>query len=209
MVFYLVIDIETSGQYVTHNHILAFGAVIVDVRQEKIIDSFVAYPNEGFIEWEPACKKEFWDTHPEIRDATLKELQENGELPSCAFGRFVKWVESLPNKEQTVIIVDTADFDAAWMNYHLSRIHSPSLHSILGSYKPVRDVTSFHLGVAKQTPSLGMWDADIAALRSLTGNPNADFPDWKIEHDHSPVNDASVTGLRAARIANLIESCHT
>lgn len=83
-----------------------------------------------------------------------------------------------------------------------------SLNYVFGRYQPVRDSTSFHMGVARRTPRAGLWGAERSALEVLGIKA---FPSsvTSVPHDHDPANDAERIGLEAALIANALDTIRT
>ena len=182
---YLVVDVETTGAFVGTNNILCFAAVVAS--EGKIEHEFLAYikVTDNHTIWEPRCVTEFWDKNPEMRAYIFNQIKCNGRSINDAIIGFYEWVKSLPNKENITVYSDNVAFDIGFLNYYLAGM-SVTMNTILGEYKPVRDSSSFHAGIAHLTPDKGLWGAETAAVEKL----GYKMPNFDVKHDHNPLNDA-------------------
>jgi len=175
------------------------------------------YNNTG--KWESRCFAEFWNKEDEHGGTPLRRLialqGKYGTLSlRDAIDEFLEWTAAMYTRferdgNKIMVVVDTAAFDTTWLNDALAKYSNgrvPSLLYLRGDhkYRPVRDVTSFHMGIARQTPAMGFFGADKAALKTLA------IDEWPasvraIEHDHNPLNDAKSIALKAAFIAHKLE----
>jgi hypothetical protein len=157
-------------------------------------------------EWEERCVREFW-----TRDAALLQQFEKAkaacaseETPDAttALTNFVTWCRDLAaeyGRENIAVITDTAGYDVGWLDHCMPPSYSMSF--LLGNYTPIRDVSSFHMGIAGATPHMALWGAEERARAKL----NLPKPTLEHAHDHDPANDAYVIAAEAAQIARAIE----
>lgn len=234
MSHYLVIDVETTGQNVIKHTLLAIGAcvvstrtcAVVEPRSEHIFRACMPIPDPfsqaTLKSWDLNTLNDFWlNTAKGTGDGqTPLNLLYALAAPTnpwvCAseedgMVRFVNWAKAMGAKfkKDIVVMMDTACFDAGWMQAALGR-HSDvtgvdSLNYVLGSYAPPRDSTSFHMGVGLKLPEDGLWGGDRAALSRFG---IAGWPDWvkAVAHDHDPAHDAESIGLKAVFIANEVRA---
>lgn len=215
MSHYLVIDVETSGADLVKNFLLATGACVVDSKTGCIdkSDEFLVYYQKPLeTDFEQRCRVEFWDKKNEFSEYTNMKLLEIQQQkfgivdPTEGTEKFQDYLEEMAKKyvNDLVIITDTAGFDVAWINYYLGKFSSSkrilSLNYVTGKYQPTRDVTSFYMGIGCHLPEDGLWGSKEVALSILNGK----FPDFKVEHDHNPLNDAKTIAMQATYIAKLI-----
>jgi hypothetical protein len=205
--YYLAIDVETSGRNMNAHFLVAFGAVLLRTSDRSAVETFSTYVRQPpHTCWEERCVTEFW-----TRDARMQALYEKA-CKECsdektpggaeALTNFVAWARGCVSKygrENIVVITDTAGYDVGWLDRNMPAEFS--MNYLLGDYTLIRDVSSFHMGVARVTPHLGLWRAEERA-RAKLGLQKCALP---VEHDHDPVNDAFVIALEAAQIARAIE----
>lgn len=219
--FYLALDIETSGQDMVRNFIVSIGACVIDVEHMQQLDSdeFLIYliPPPGTC-WEPNCVKNFWNSPKKaINGRTQFELlqraqDEHGAYePRQALTLFLEFVKRMAHKyPNLVVLTDTAGFDIEWLDYSIQRYtHYPrkfdSLAYCTGEYRSIWNVTAFYRGIARMTPHDALSDARNAEQCALEALGEDAFPDFGIEHDHNPLHDAKLMGLRAAYISKLLQ----
>ncbi len=223
MSHYLAIDIETSGPGLVKNRIVAFGACVVNVASVSVVDNgeFRKFTDFGDHSkgrpdgWEKRCYEEFWMNPKKRSDnqtplAALMLLAANLSIVDERemMHEFVVWAQSMWVRfPDLVVITDTAAFDTPFVNQALDQHTSvQSLVYLFGdtNYRPVRDVSSFHMGIGGKTPAQGLWGSERAALAALDIK---EMPEsvrvWDKTHD--PLNDAKFIGLSAAFIANALE----
>ena len=225
MTHYLALDIETTGPSIIDCKLVALGACVVSVKDVCVVDdackfrALMPLPDlRDTDSWQPRCFKQFWTNAGRSNDGRtpLQLIQElikkHGTESECdAMQRFVLWAHAMFERfPSLVVITDTAAFDTTWVNFSLARwTYVSSLTHLRGEdkYQPVRDVSSFHAGVARQTPAQGLWGAEKAALKALGIDA---FPPHveDQQHDHDPLNDAMAIGLQAAFIANRVEALY-
>lgn len=217
MTHYLALDIETTGPGAIRHRMVAFGAAVVDVASGAVVSDFRALLALGDHSdgrpygWDERTYNEFWIKRENGKTPleTLRVLYGDGDPESerGAMVRFVEWARAhFDTFADMVIIVDTAAFDTTFLNVALDR-HT-DVHNLLymrgpDKYRPVRDVSSFHMGVGRQTPAQGLFGSEKAALAALALAD--DVLPAKTSHDHDPRNDATYIGKSAAVIARAIE----
>jgi hypothetical protein len=201
MSHYLIVDIETSGQSQTKNDLMAIGACIGNQKTGEIIDEFQVFlkPITGEIRWEKRCLEEFWDKHIDIKNEILNNIDTIGMSPNGAMAKFHNWVNN--HSEDIIIMTDTAGYDIGFINHYLSLYDLPSMNYIIGGkYKPIRDLSSFHMGVGRVLPMNGLWGAEAAALKAL----GAELVDNPYKASHMPVEDAKSICWEAMQIGKLL-----
>lgn len=211
MSHYLAIDVEATGENYINNFMPCFGACIVDVKEQKVVDKFLVYfknSNQKEKSWDKRCLKEFWlkEENKTIYKDMLQKMENEGISEQIGMSNFIKWVLKNSKKcEKLVVITDTGGFDVGWLNYYLSRYiteYDTSMNYITGKYQPIRDMSSFYMGIGKCTPNMSLWGSEKMALKGLGIKK---LPKFEVEHDHNPQNDAITIGLTAAFFANHLE----
>lgn len=196
MTRYLVIDVEAKGSNIVRNNMLCFGAAIGDAATGEVTDEFLVFlRQERDDDWEPRCLTEFWDRPNMVatKELILARCAAEGVESAEAMHRFRAWVLDRPaaHLADMIVVTDTAGFDVGFLNYHLGRADPAlgmpaSMDYLFGGYRPIRDVSSFHMGVARQTPDRGLWGAEAAAAKAL----GVVIPPNPYTADHLPNNDA-------------------
>jgi hypothetical protein len=224
MTHFLSIDVESSGQDMLSNFVVAIGACVLEVARNLVVepseDTFLVYlePPPG-TSWDAHCLSRFWNRSKHGEATPLQQLEEQRRqhgVWQAAHGiqQFVFWVRRMAFKYPNLIVIsDTASFDFAWIDFYIQRYSPqprifPSLSYCTGHYRPPRDITSFFAGLARTLPHPSMSAQRIAltALTTLEENPKARFPDFKVNHDHHPMHDAMLTAHQAAHLTNLLKT---
>lgn len=220
----LGIDVETSGPDMIRNFLVAIGACVVQVDGNRVCDEedkFLVYlqppPGTG---WDPVCLADFWNSPRKSIDGKtqLQLLYESYAhhvtwSPKDAMNRFASWLHAMSFKyPRMVLITDTAGYDVAWLDYALQRFaHQkpfPSLAYCTGAYRTIRDVSSWYRGIGKQSAHQTMTEAepsDILALKTLSHGNTTEFPDFKVQHTHNPLDDALLMTHKAVHITQLLD----
>lgn len=184
--FYLGVDVETTGQYLSINAIVALGAVVMD-EQFNELETFVGYfkiPEEHV--WEKRCVDEFWSKN----QLMLDKFKKNAANLDLVMKSFAEWLSLLDTKfkDNLVVVSDNVGFDIAWINQYLS----------LYTYRP--SLYYRWCDVQKKYVYRRIWDTDSVmhgALLATTGK----VIEWNVEsalevqndrwkNDHDPLNDA-------------------
>ena len=101
-----------------------------------------------------------------------------------------------------IIYTDTAGYDIGFLNLYLSRAKMNTMHCLIGGlYRPIRDATSFHMGVALCNPKNGLWGAEEKAYKHL----GREFPKNPYIATHIPVDDAKSICFDIMQIHKAIE----
>ena len=210
---YLIIDIETSGQYVSRNEIMAIGACIGNSKTGVIENEFQIFlkPRDGLeFVWEQQCLDEFWDRADmkKTKDYILKQVESNGFAANIAMNSLFGWIRSLDEetKKTLIIMTDTAGYDIGFLNYYLSNAGLPSMFYIIDDqYRPIRDSSSFHMGVGLQLPEAGLWGAEEAAMKQI-GDSDAikEMKNNPYSMSHLPMDDAKYIFWQIFCIAKMI-----
>lgn len=196
--YVLAVDIETSGPYLTKNALLSVGCSVQD-SNGKEHESFLVNikPPEGRI-FDPECKKQFWDRHPQAMEAVQKDAQE----PHLAVAKLKSFLDKVNSSyKDCVIVSDNPSFDIAWIDQYLSEYGNskPMRYGVDGTYRMVWDTSS----VQK------FW-----MCIKTTSNPNFYFPPRKhreklglkvdFEHNHTALNDArTIAGYYAQTVKQM------
>jgi hypothetical protein len=216
---YIAVDIEATGQGPYKHAIVAVGAVHINVKTFAIESSIRILLPLGDHSmgcpptWDEDTYKEFWTNTDKRADGktpldALRELykiQQAVEEPEGA-NQFALWLMDCFDKhERTVVITDTASFDTSFLNLWLDKWTGiPNLNYAQGSghYRPVRDISSLYSGVAGQSPAQGLFGNFRKAADKLGIPEDGRFNDD--DHDHDPLNDATVIANRAVLISRYL-----
>jgi DNA polymerase III epsilon subunit-like protein len=209
---YLVVDIETKGQHQTKNDMLCFGACIANSLTKEIEVEFQIYLKPKISNddgWEQRCLDEFWNKpeNIETKNNMLQTITEHGVEPSKAMHMFYNWINnrSKEEKDSMIVVTDTSGYDIGFLNHYLSEANLPSMNYIIGNeYRPSRDSSSFHMGIANQLPSQGLWGAEQAALKKLGHSPEL-LKKNPYKASHVPVEDAKSIAWEVMLLDGLIK----
>ncbi len=216
--FIICFDREATGISLQANFMPALGASLVHIRSQKTVASYsTSLPQLPYTEWDPVCLRDFWLT-PEnqlwyqevLKNVNLYKqpyLLPNGtlapEYETYVFGLvdsimrgFIAWTQTVCRGKRVLPGVDSDD-DVAWINHYLPA--GFSLATILGTYQPILNVTSFYKGLL----------ADPFCKKDLVRRVTKErfgldsLPDFLgARHDHHPTRDAEMTALTAAFFFN-------
>lgn len=184
--YYLGLDVETTGQHLSKNAMIAMAFSILD-SDAKIVDEFKAcmFIPQGTC-WEERCKREFWMHHFELLD----RISQEAILPIDAMNYFVIWLDDMDIKygKNLILLTDNPQFDVAWVNLYLSLFTTRmNLYYRYDSFtknyefRRIWDTDSaMHGGLLVRNGSVVEWGVEDAL-----GVQN---PFWK--NDHDVMNDA-------------------
>ncbi len=115
---YLAMDIETTGQYLGRNAMIAVGMVVMD-DEMNILKNFTVCLKENGKEREERCMKEFWEKQPA---ELFSNIIKNGIDPQIAMNMLVEWLldVEMTYGDRLVVVSDNPAFDVAWINYYLA-----------------------------------------------------------------------------------------
>jgi hypothetical protein len=211
--YYLVVDVETTGQNYVDNDMLSFGACVINAKNGEIVWTFKVFikprcPTHlnditGSFDmkavdarFEKRCNVEFWEKNEEMKKVKmelLKNCEEKGYTGMGAMSAFHYAVNALPYPilRNMCILTDTSGFDIGWMDYYLSLARLPSMNYIIGGeYRPTFCTTSLLFGYGIHYLQDGLWGSEKGVCRML----GIDFDDFEnanpYKHDHDPLNDA-------------------
>ena len=213
-------DVETTGQSLRHNFVCALGLAIVALgegsREPVLLTSkkWFIRPPDPHRQWDPYTLREFW-LHPKRR-AFYERVCHKLDSPSgvdarVAMSEFVAiCCHTAKNRaDEATLLSDTSGFDFSWLYYYLSHFGPADCSSpshLFGSYKPVRDITSYFAGVSGSMHARypHRWAMRAAGL---------DEREWHRfarrvrcpQYDHDPEHDAVHIALRSAWIAWRLE----
>lgn len=217
--YLLAVDIEKTGQNMGKHRMPAFGAAVVRVDTQEVPDAecvFRAVMNFADIpigQWDEKTLVEFWfKSNADTGASPFELLRRAGTTHGTmseeeAMFALVAWLRRMAERfPGLVIVTDTAGSDIGWLDAALGR-YETGLDCLLyatGRYRPVRDVSSFHMGVAHATPRMRLNGSEKAALAALEIDA---FPEHVLAsaHSHDPVDDAKYIGRTAAFIAATLE----
>lgn len=183
----IAVDIETSGPSVTFNDMTCFAAVAIEYPSGKELGSFLTYikPVTGQIRYSPETLK-WWQSQEAAWEKMKTGVEKKGKSANEAMGDFVDWMSEY--KDNSVVVFDTASFDASFINTYLGYTSVPSIDYIHGEYKPCFDTSSFHRGVARLGWEAGPWGNDTAAGKAM-GIDDVDKA-CPFDNSHDPLDDA-------------------
>ncbi len=124
---YMGLDVETTGQYLSHNAMVALGAVAMDAEGAMLHTFKVCLavpPHKG---WEQRCVDEFWSKQADLKAA----IERDAIAPECAMRGFARWLNlmDLLYGDRLVLLTDNPSFDVAWINLYLAdHTDRPSLY---------------------------------------------------------------------------------
>ena len=124
---YMGLDVETTGQYLSHNAMVALGAVVMDEEGATLHTFKVCLAVPPHKDWEPRCVAEFWSNQADLKAA----IERDAIAPECAMRGFARWLNlmDLLYGDRLVLLTDNPSFDVAWINLYLAEHTSrPSLY---------------------------------------------------------------------------------
>jgi hypothetical protein len=208
----LTLDIETTGPNCMKHWMPEMGAAFWKIGDKEPISTFYRCmsspsPTHG---WSPRTLNDFWNNPAKGVDgltpfkAYTRRRRANPEVtPTVAMNEFVayaRWIDAhLEPGEELIIVVDTAAFDTTFINVYLGSAmpEGPeSLPELFGSYRAVRDITSFYFGMGGK---LGFQGSESVALAAIEASK---MPEWvqKYAHNHDPMSDANAIAAAASFI---------
>jgi oligoribonuclease (3'-5' exoribonuclease) len=115
---FLGMDIETTGQYLGVNAMIALGMVVLDENLQQL-ESFSIFLEEDGAEREQRCMDEFWAERKEL----FEKIMEQAIDPEEAMNAMVDWLLGVEKKyaNRLVVLSDNPSFDVAWINYYLAK----------------------------------------------------------------------------------------
>ena len=115
--YYFAFDVETTGQFLDKNAMVAFGCTVMDQEMHEV-DSFSAFMSipKGKV-WEDRCVSEFWSKNQEALEYIKGKMTDARE----EMQRFVEWMDAIDLKYETnmVVLTDNPSYDVAWLNHYI------------------------------------------------------------------------------------------
>eukprot|EP01080_Neovahlkampfia_damariscottae_P002321 gene2321-2789_t len=193
MKHYFAVDVETTGQYMNKNAMIAFGCTVMD-QDMKEVDNFVTFmsiPNERI--WEERCVNEFWSKQKE----TLEHIEKHMKEPKEEMERFSKCIDEIDLRygSNLVVLSDFCAYDIAWINNYLEFFTNRySLYYMLAPNEHQK-------GKEKIYWFRRIWDTNSAYHGALTILHPNEHHEWNLEkklgiqnerweNDPNPLNDA-------------------
>jgi hypothetical protein len=197
MKYFLAVDIEATGQFLTKNAMIGIGSTVMNEKGEEV-DNFVGFmkvPNNRT--WEQRCVDEFWSKNKE----TLDYIKERWEDAGTVMTKFAGWLNTmdLKYKKDLAILSNNSGYDFAWIDTYLSEYtNRSSIYYRLVSdgvcfdekgvelpesyvYRKTWDTPSiFHGSIFEKTGKYEEW----GLVKKVECQNNV----W--ENDHNPLNDA-------------------
>jgi len=195
---FIAFDIEASGG-TRFNSIVQLGAVLYDVQANKVLSTFNEYAAVLPEQWDTRCLEEFWMKNPDMYQNALLQCAKATKDQYGVMDAFVAWVQALTkDHEIDFLITDNAGFDGAFL-----KLASTDALYMLGKYKSIIDVSNVYHGMYMNafrttTKPSGMKSRDVALAALKT---TKEFKS-SVEHDHNPVNDATVMAEFFAFVLN-------
>ena len=203
MKYFFSIDIETTGQFLTKNAMIAFGCSIMNENNEEV-ESFIGFmkvPENR--DWEKRCFDEFWSKESEA----LNYIRDRAEEPKKVMNSFVQWMDKIDLKygNDLIVLSDNGGYDFAWIDTYLSEYTDRhSIYYRLKEIKIIKDQYENSIVYFNRTEKIygfrRTWDTNsmyMGVLIERTGK----YEEWKLENkvgnqneiwknDHNPLNDA-------------------
>jgi hypothetical protein len=202
--FLLGLDVEASGMGLRTNFLVQIGLSLVRVKGRTVeasFCSFVAQPPGTT--WEERCVDEFWSKHPEKFERAKREVQRAPQPDAVAYAllQFVQVAVEFP--EHTRLVVNTAAYDTAWLDWLLGNRSHLYLMQKDGKpyYADVLDVSSWYLGLGRECDPDA--SSKTTSLRAIGAHQE---PTFVVEHDHDAANDATFIAMRAAWVMEAVEA---
>lgn len=189
MKYYFAIDVETTGQFIDKNAMIAFGCTVMNEKMEELenFETYMEVP-EGK-KWEKRCVDEFWSK----QEKAFNFIKNRMKSPSDEMLRFEKWLDKIDLKygSELVVLSDTSCYDYAWINYYLGCFTGrPSIYYRLKSIEDDK----------KQYEYRRIWDTNSIYHGALM-EKKKEYIEWNLEkelecknkkweNDHNSLNDA-------------------
>ena len=205
--YVLAWDIEKSGPRTDLHSMLALGAVVLRVCDDRVMSEFVVYikmqPGHSFSE---VCRKEYWydwDRFP-MNQVVLQRIEERGVDPKKGIQMFANWLdrqELTYTEAGLALATDNPASDARWVSHYFQEYmnRNPMIHPY-GKEKMYRRL--HHSNAFAR--ALSMDDGSKTRPTEAVPNPpgwcdrlramGINVPDEAM-HDHDPQNDATWIAL--------------
>jgi inhibitor of KinA sporulation pathway (predicted exonuclease) len=191
--YYFAIDVETTGQFITKNAMIAFGCTIMDQEMKEVekFSSYLRIPEDR--NWEDRCVNEFWSKQPNTLDYIKKHMKN----PRIEMMRFSDWMDDMDIKYGSTMIVlsDFAMYDIAWINLYLDLFTDRwALYYMLAPKENWKDGEKVYW-------FRRIWTTDSVYHGALMNQNPDKYIQWNLEkelniqndkwtNDHDPLNDA-------------------
>ena len=197
----LTIDFESFGGIPSEHGFARMGAVIV--KNGQVVSSFESFAYSESFKKDERCISEFWEKQVprEVYNNTLKQIADKSN-PNCwgVVENFWEWVDKTikeNNLSYVLPIGDNLPFDVGILQYFSNR----DVCRPFGYYCEWIDVCSYYMGVGqiplngKNSALVSSKRAAVSELKFKLNSPNLTLPEFEVEHDHNPVNDATSIAL--------------
>jgi len=212
MSYVIAIDYETSGGIPLKHGFTQLGAVLYDVKNEKICETFNEYASMKGYEWEERCLREFWlrADMRELYQHTLRMTNASTFTPYQVVDHFMEWAKRVTKDiDDVYLISDNVAFDVAILRTFST--DQDILYMFKGKYHEMVDVSSFYAGMRRARVNAKILDevasADMA-LEGLNGRPgmtgHVELPEFPKLHgnEHDAIADAVLIAQRWAWFQN-------
>lgn len=190
--FVLAWDIEKSGPRTDKHSMLAIGAVVVRVHDDKLMSSirifFKMEPGHGFSD---VCRKEYWydwERFP-MNKTVLERIEQEGVDPKQGIQQFADWLdqqEQTYSESKLALATDNPASDARWVSHYFQKYldRNPMIHPYgdESKYRRLHHSNAFARALSGDDGSGGDWCQRLRGLGFKV--PPDDL------HDHDPQNDA-------------------
>jgi hypothetical protein len=207
--YVIAFDFEAAGGVTPKNGFTQLGAALICVDDQQVIATFNEYANMSLHDWEDRCVREFWSKNPKRFEETKIAVRNAQNDPFDVVAMFLDWVQAnTHDKKDVVLITDNAAFDAGILRCFSK---DRDIMYVFGEYRSIIDVSCVYRGMSRQVVDTALLDESsiglgIKAVNAVRAGNNEDtfdaFPKFPVEHDHHPVNDAKVMGLKWAFLMN-------
>lgn len=160
------VDIETSGEFLTQNYIIAIGWYAMELESGKMLDkrwvSLKPIEGRGFSD---RCQQ-WWNDRKDLLDTFEKAALKIED----ALTIFLSALDRCDAQGHVILVSDNASFDIAWIDYYLSMyMHRRPLCYKLGStmWRPIIDADSYAKCFLQESYEHGVYVSNQLVLDKL------------------------------------------
>lgn len=190
--FVLAWDIEKSGPRTDKHSMLAIGAVVLRVSNDKCLAKIRLFMKmeEGH-DFSDICRQEYWynwDKFPNNKHV-LELIKKQGVSPREGIAKFAAWLDHQEKTygKQLAVTTDNPASDATWVSHYFQKYldRNPMLHPFGDEkrYRRLHHSNAYGRCLSLDDGSGGNWQQ---RLRDM----GVEVPPEDL-HDHDPLNDAT------------------
>ncbi len=179
----VTLDVETGGEKPGKHPLMAIGACRMDLKTGVVKDRFQIFLEEGDLEIDPQCWKDFWSKHEDV----LKFIRKNAIDFDTGIRAFVSWLDKIDAQHPNIILAsDTTGFDNAWINWALGTVGRLPIEYRLG--RPERKYYRRVVHINSMGKILAGWPV-VSDWRKALADKGCELPPRK-GATHYPLDDA-------------------